>query len=202
MIVRKLANRRMAGALLGLTFLFGRGLTGNLLAQEHPAEKKEKIKIPATLKEIWAAVKAEQQKLHQTVAAKKLADVHLIAFAIRDYVAAMPQKAPVLPKDKQAALAKSVTLVARLASLLDEAGDAGDSAKTAGLVTRLDKELSKIEALYPAKMLRAANSPTDAGRGVVYACTMHPEVTSAKPGKCSQCGMELVHKSDQHQDGK
>jgi hypothetical protein len=29
----------------------------------------------------------------------------------------------------------------------------------------------------------------------MYACPMHPEVTSTKPGKCSTCGMELVKKS-------
>src|SRR5258706_5242947 len=27
-----------------------------------------------------------------------------------------------------------------------------------------------------------------------YACSMHPDVTSDKPGKCSKCGMELVKK--------
>lgn len=25
-----------------------------------------------------------------------------------------------------------------------------------------------------------------------YACPMHPEVTSSKPGKCSKCGMDLA----------
>ena len=25
-----------------------------------------------------------------------------------------------------------------------------------------------------------------------YTCTMHPEVVSNKPGKCSKCGMKLV----------
>ena len=29
---------------------------------------------------------------------------------------------------------------------------------------------------------------------VVYTCTMHPEVTSDKPGKCPKCGMTLVKK--------
>jgi Heavy metal binding domain len=29
----------------------------------------------------------------------------------------------------------------------------------------------------------------------LYACPMHPEVTSDKPGKCSKCGMALVKKS-------
>ena len=27
-----------------------------------------------------------------------------------------------------------------------------------------------------------------------YACSMHPDVTSDKPGKCSKCGMDLVKK--------
>lgn len=29
---------------------------------------------------------------------------------------------------------------------------------------------------------------------VSYACPMHPDVTSDKPGKCSKCGMDLVKK--------
>jgi len=28
--------------------------------------------------------------------------------------------------------------------------------------------------------------------GTVYSCSMHPEVTSDKPGKCPKCGMDLV----------
>lgn len=28
-----------------------------------------------------------------------------------------------------------------------------------------------------------------------YTCTMHPEVVSAKPGKCPKCGMALVAKA-------
>ncbi|MFD0793297.1 heavy metal-binding domain-containing protein [Mucilaginibacter litoreus] len=27
-----------------------------------------------------------------------------------------------------------------------------------------------------------------------YYCTMHPEVTSDKPGTCSKCGMDLVER--------
>ena len=30
------------------------------------------------------------------------------------------------------------------------------------------------------------------GKMKMYACPMHPEVTSDKPGKCSKCGMDLV----------
>jgi len=31
-------------------------------------------------------------------------------------------------------------------------------------------------------------------KATVYTCSMHPEVTSDKPGKCPKCGMELVKK--------
>jgi len=27
-----------------------------------------------------------------------------------------------------------------------------------------------------------------------YTCPMHPEVVQNSPGKCSKCGMEMVHK--------
>lgn len=34
----------------------------------------------------------------------------------------------------------------------------------------------------------------------VYACPMHPDVTSNKPGECSKCGMDLVkQESHEHQ---
>jgi hypothetical protein len=31
-----------------------------------------------------------------------------------------------------------------------------------------------------------------------YTCSMHPEVTSDKPGKCPKCGMDLVEKKEEH----
>jgi hypothetical protein len=33
------------------------------------------------------------------------------------------------------------------------------------------------------------------GVKMVYVCPMHPEVTSARRGKCSECGMALVKKA-------
>ena len=34
---------------------------------------------------------------------------------------------------------------------------------------------------------------------VQYTCSMHPDVIQNEPGKCPQCGMELVVKSDTQQ---
>lgn len=42
------------------------------------------------------------------------------------------------------------------------------------------------------KPMSAADSVKVEQAAAVYACPMHPEVTSDKPGKCSKCGMDLV----------
>jgi hypothetical protein len=46
----------------------------------------------------------------------------------------------------------------------------------------------------PAPMAVVTSATVDAGATpVVYACPMHPEVTSTQPGqKCPKCGMALV----------
>jgi len=36
---------------------------------------------------------------------------------------------------------------------------------------------------------------------VYYTCTMHPEVRLDKPGKCPQCGMDLVKKTVKSETG-
>ncbi len=180
-------------------------LTGLLVAgsaftqarAEHEAgEATEALVIPATAGEIWAKVKEKHQELHQLMADKKLAEVHKVAFAIRDYVAAMPKKSSNLSKVKMATLKTEVKLIARLASMLDEAGDSGNAAKVKSLAVRLDKELKKIEALYPASVLisPAKGEVSTENVAVAYTCKMHPEVTSDKPGACPKCGMDLVKK--------
>ena len=45
----------------------------------------------------------------------------------------------------------------------------------------------------------ASKNPTMAP---MYTCTMHPEVTSDKPGKCPKCGMDLVKKEIKSNMGK
>jgi FtsP/CotA-like multicopper oxidase with cupredoxin domain len=59
---------------------------------------------------------------------------------------------------------------------------------------RLDRWLAappyKVLALV-AQMDDPAAMPPDAGP-VIYACPMHPEVTSTEPGRCPKCGMKLL----------
>jgi hypothetical protein len=49
-----------------------------------------------------------------------------------------------------------------------------------------------------ANMARTPSSTTmqagSSGQSATYTCPMHPEVTSAQPGKCPKCGMNLVPK--------
>lgn len=182
---------RMALVLTG--FLVAGSAVTQARAEHEAGESTEALVIPATAGEIWAKVKEKHQELHQIMADNKLADVHKVAFAIRDYVAALPKKSPSLSKAKMASLKTEVKLIARLASMLDEAGDSGNAAKVKSLSLRLDKELKKIEALYPSGTLMSAGASKD-NPAVVYTCPMHPDVTSDKPGKCPKCGMDLVVK--------
>ncbi|HJP93127.1 MAG TPA: SCO family protein [Pyrinomonadaceae bacterium] len=47
-----------------------------------------------------------------------------------------------------------------------------------------------VTASAPAQTRRSANQKSTAA-SVVYACPMHPDVTSTKPGHCRKCGMKL-----------
>ena len=60
----------------------------------------------------------------------------------------------------------------------------GSHAGHAGTYTHVDAGRSEAQA--PEKETAA-----------VYACPMHPEVTSNAPGTCSKCGMALVERREE-----
>ncbi|HEY0944189.1 MAG TPA: heavy metal-binding domain-containing protein [Opitutaceae bacterium] len=48
--------------------------------------------------------------------------------------------------------------------------------------------------LLPSTPRAAAADDKKAGEEKKYTCPMHPEISADKPGKCPQCGMDLVEK--------
>jgi hypothetical protein len=51
-------------------------------------------------------------------------------------------------------------------------------------------------AVAEAKKAAGDRDESVAHEHAVYACPMHPEVTSDQPGKCPKCGMTLVKKKE------
>lgn len=147
-------------------------------------EKAEKVKIPDTVEGIFKAIHEHHMELAETVKNKKLADVHHHAFAIRDLANALPAKAAADKKKQVEGTAKNIT---KLASDLDESGDANDQAKTEANLKKLDGLIKVLETQFGIK---SASS----GSAQQYTCSMHEDVVQDSPGNCPKCGMKLVAK--------
>ena len=115
---------------------------------EH-AEKESTIKIPETVEGIFKAIHEQHAHLAETVKNKKLADVHHIAFAIRDLANALPTKAAA---DKKTQVEGTVKNIAKLADDLDASGDANDQTKTEANLKKLDGLLKVLHAQFGVKM--------------------------------------------------
>ena len=113
-------------------------------AQEHA--DKDKVAIPETAPAIWTEINKHQGELAATVQAKKLADVHHHAYAIRDLVAALPAKAPA---DKKARVEGASKNMAALAEKLDAAGDNNKQADAEAGLKQLDALLKQLKAQFP-----------------------------------------------------
>jgi lipopolysaccharide export LptBFGC system permease protein LptF len=113
-------------------------------------EKEVKTQIPDTVAGILQAVQTDETELGKTIAAKKLEDVHHLAFAIRDLVNALPEKSKDLDSEKLGKLKANAKFVASLADRLDKSGDDKDQAGTEANFKKLQDLLKQIESLYPA----------------------------------------------------
>lgn len=105
-------------------------------------EKAEKTMIPETVEGICKAIHEHHMELAATVKSKKLADVHHHAFAIRDLANALPAKAAA---DKKKAVEGTAKNISKLASDLDESGDANDQAKTEANLKKMDGMIKVLE---------------------------------------------------------
>lgn len=111
-------------------------------AAEEKHEKSEPMKIPDTVEGIFKAIHEHHMELAETVKAKKLADVHHHAFAIRDLANALPAK---VAADKKKAVEGTAKNITKLAGDLDESGDASDQAKTEANLKKMDGLIKVLE---------------------------------------------------------
>lgn len=118
------------------------------------AEKAKPAAGPETLGGVWQTVKARESDLSNLIRAKDLGKVHEVAFAIRDLVAALPEKSGQLSAEQQAKLRGNVKYVATLAERLDTTGDSKDQAGTEAGFKQLQSVLAAIEKLYPPGALK------------------------------------------------
>lgn len=119
-------------------------------AQEASA-KEAPIRIPATTEAIWKAVDQKNAELGSLIQSGSLGDVHHVAFAIRDLVAALPEHAKSLSADRQVKLQGGVKFVATLAERLDASGDANDKAGVQANYEKLQKLLEGLRSDDSAK---------------------------------------------------
>jgi CTP synthase (UTP-ammonia lyase) len=113
-------------------------------AQDHAgtAEANEKVSVPDTANGVIKAIEEQPKQLAATVAAKKLAEVHEHAFAMRDLAKALPAK---LDSNHKKMVAPAVRRIAQVAEELDSSGDAGDQNATEANLKKMDSALATLE---------------------------------------------------------
>ena len=111
------------------------------VAAEEEAGAPTKMTIPDTADGILQEIHKHHGELTETVKAKKLKDVHVQAFMIRDLANALSAK---VPADKKARVEGSAKNITKLAEDLDKTGDAGDQAATEANLKKLDGVLMAL----------------------------------------------------------
>ena len=108
--------------------------------------------MPAgTIPEIWTQIAGEQAKLTAAIQNGQLKDVHHLAFAIRDLVVALADKAKASSPASAAKLDGMVAQVKASATKLDELGDAGNLSGTQTEYAKLETVLGAIKAVASGK---------------------------------------------------
>jgi len=130
----------------GLCAVFGLATLPAVFAEDADNDMKGmEMKMPDTVEGLLAAIQKHDTELKETVASKKLADVHHHAFAVRDLAKTLGAKAPA---DKKARVDGAVANISKLADALDASGDAGDQAKTEANLKQFDAVLGQLLAQF------------------------------------------------------
>ena len=117
---------------------------------EAPAEAETPTQIPAGGADVvWQAIDQKNAELETAIHSGSLGEVHHMAFAIRDLVAALPVRSSALSADQKSKVQASVKFVATLSERLDASGDANDKAGAQDNYSKLSGVLKDLRANYP-----------------------------------------------------
>ena len=111
-------------------------------AEAERKEQSEKMTMPATADGILQEIHKHHGELAETVKSKRLSEVHVHAFAIRDLANGLAAK---VAADKKARVEGSAKNIAKLAEDLDKTGDANDQAGTEANLKKLDGVLMALD---------------------------------------------------------
>ena len=140
-----------AAGLLLVAGAFARTLADEKQHGQHGGE----VHVPESAADIWHEIGEQVELLDSTIHNGKLAEVHSIAFAIRDLANGLQGTSKDLPESKQKLLKGYLERVAEHAKLLDTYGDGGNQSKTEAEFGQLKKRLDYMRKLYPESMLDA-----------------------------------------------
>ncbi len=109
------------------------------------AEAHEAVTPTGSAPELWSQIAAEQTKLEEVIRTGRLAEVHHLAFAIRDLSVAAAGKAP--SAANAATVEATLTQIKKSASALDEFGDAGNLGGVKREYASFQQELATLKSL-------------------------------------------------------
>ncbi|MBX7144515.1 MAG: hypothetical protein K1X79_08710 [Oligoflexia bacterium] len=95
-----------------------------------------------SMESILVNIKGAETEFDSVIAQGKLADVHHIAYRIRDLAAALPAK---VDESRRARVAGTAKNIASVASALDASGDKGDQSATQSNASKMRALLALLE---------------------------------------------------------
>ncbi len=140
----KYVSRNMLG--FALTLLAG--LYVGYIATASAKEETEMTAVPTNSADIWKLIDTRVAQLKTTIDSGHLDEVHHQAFAIRDFVAALPAHSKSLSADQLGKVRGGVKFVSTLAERLDASGDAKDVAGTKQNYAKLVAVLTSLRSNY------------------------------------------------------